>query len=367
MNCFAQWQSEYASRGVAIFPVRIVGNDKRPAVRNYLRTGLQGSERLTRRFANADAFGFALGKRSKITVLDCDSNDERILSDAMSRHGNTPLVVRSGSGNFQAWYRHGGEGRHIRPDPSRPIDILGGGFVVAPPSRGAKLQYQIISGSLDDLGQLPALQNFKAALTGSNIDAGSIGIGQRNAALFRHCMKHAPACDDFPQLLDVAETFVAECCEIRRGHPVTPDEIAKTARSVWLITERGENRFSDHAAVLSVAEANQFIRFPECLGFLAWLKAQNGPDATFMIADGLAPTIGFSRDLLRRCRRQLRETGIIHMVSAAKPGVAAFYRWGNGLAKAAPQSGSGGLLRIGGSVDEDRGRISACLTGRVAA
>ena len=118
MSTFAHWQPEYAARKLAIFPVRIVGGNKKPAVRNYLQIGQRVSNQLVKRFADADAFGFALGSRSKITVLDCDFSDESVLTDAMGRHGETPFVVRSGSGHYQAWYRHGGEGRHIRPDAS---------------------------------------------------------------------------------------------------------------------------------------------------------------------------------------------------------------------------------------------------------
>ena len=148
---FAEWQPIYAAHGLSTFPVRIEAGDKKPMVKNYLRAGRRYSDRLAQQFPDAQAFGFALGSRTKITVLDSDSNDDRILSDAMTRHGKTPLIVRSGSGNYQAWYRHNGEGRHIRPDPRLPVDILGGGFVVAPPSRGVKSAYQIIEGSLDDL------------------------------------------------------------------------------------------------------------------------------------------------------------------------------------------------------------------------
>jgi hypothetical protein len=81
------------------------------------------------------------GKRNRLTVLDVDTQDERVLADAVDRHGKTPIVIRSGSGNFQAWYRHGGERRLIRPRHNVPIDILDAGPVVAPPSKVAKGQY----------------------------------------------------------------------------------------------------------------------------------------------------------------------------------------------------------------------------------
>ena len=107
--------------------------------------------------------GFCPGRRSGLTILDVDTPDERVLTDALDRHGATPVIVRSGSGNFQAWYRNSGETRRIRPEPDKPIDILGGGFVVAPPSRGTKGCYQFVQGDLDDLGRLPIMQNIKIA------------------------------------------------------------------------------------------------------------------------------------------------------------------------------------------------------------
>jgi hypothetical protein len=316
---FAQWQPIYAAHGLSTFPVRIDAGDKKPMVKNYLRAGRRYSDRLARQFPDAQAFGFALGARTKITVLDSDSNDDRILSDAMARHGKTPLIVRSGSGNYQAWYRHSGEGRHIRPNPSLPVDILGGGFVVAPPSIGAKSAYEIIEGSLDDLGRLPALQNFVAAA-----NAEVISTGRRNNALWEHCMRQARSCDDFAALIDVAETFNAQALK----PPLGADEVVKAARSAWQATERGENRFGQIGAFLTVAETQAMVRDPYLLALLAWLKAQNAPGSQFLIADGLAPSLGWSLAQLRRCRKHLVALGSIKMVRPPARGCAALYRWG---------------------------------------
>jgi hypothetical protein len=335
---FAQWQPEYASRGLPTFPVKIVNGNKRPAVKNYLRTGQPYSARLAKQFPDAQAFGFALGDRTKITVLDCDSNDEKILADAMSKHGKTPLIVRSGSGNYQGWYRHNGERRHIRPDPKVPVDILGAGFVVAPPSKGGKSPYQIISGSLDDLDNLPALAGFVDqirpaeigrlfSITPSPLSEGAvIGKGKRNAALFRECLKQAPACDDFAALLDVAQTFASQC-EPSAIDPMTEDEIVKTAASAWQINERGDNRIAKPVAAVPIEWTDRFIGEPPFLGFLTWLVSKNGPQARFMIADALAPKIGFSLPLLRRCRKRALDEGVILQVSRPHNGHAAFYCW----------------------------------------
>ena len=90
-------------------------------------------------------------------MLDVDTTDERVLSDAMNRHGQTPIVVRSGSGKFHALYRHNNERRSVRAWEGLPIDLLGAGLAIAPPSLVAKGQYQIIQGRLDDLDRLPIM------------------------------------------------------------------------------------------------------------------------------------------------------------------------------------------------------------------
>ena len=62
---FAEWQPRYAERGIATFPVE----NKKPAVRGYLKVGPDRSRELAKKFARHDTFGFALGPRSNITCL----------------------------------------------------------------------------------------------------------------------------------------------------------------------------------------------------------------------------------------------------------------------------------------------------------
>jgi len=40
---FSKWQPRYAEHGIATFPVRIEGKDKRPMNQGYQRTGLRGN------------------------------------------------------------------------------------------------------------------------------------------------------------------------------------------------------------------------------------------------------------------------------------------------------------------------------------
>ena len=86
--------------------------------------------------------------------------------------GRAPIVIRTPSGGHYLPYRHRGERRRIRPYPEKPIDIIGGGYVVAPPSRVAKGEYEIIRGSLDDLKNLPPLGKFLDGIRWSRMGEG---------------------------------------------------------------------------------------------------------------------------------------------------------------------------------------------------
>jgi hypothetical protein len=161
---FSTYQPIYAEHGIATFPVRIVANDngkfdKRPATKGYLRTGIRGITELARKFTDANALGFACGPRSKVTLVDIDSKDDRHLADALVRFGDTPLISRTASGGFHAWFRHNSEGRAIRPVHGLPVDILGGGYAVAPPSLVPGGGYEFIQGSLDDVARLPTMRS----------------------------------------------------------------------------------------------------------------------------------------------------------------------------------------------------------------
>jgi hypothetical protein len=271
------WQPLYAAHGIATFPVVVGPGGKKPLVSNYARFGLRASTEISQKFPHATAIGFMAGKHSRLTVLDVDSPDERVLAAALDQHGRTPIVVRTGSGNRQAWYRHNGEERLIRPEPDRPIDILGGGFVVAPPSHGTKSNYQFIEGGLDDLDRLPVLNGLPQGIrredpATSAAIAPSITEG-RNDALFKHCMRNAHRCDDFHALLDVARTCNDEFCP-----PLEDDEVAKVATSAWGYTERGDNRFGRPGVFFDARQADELIRNdPDLYLLLSFLRANNRP------------------------------------------------------------------------------------------
>ncbi len=316
IGLFPRWQPEYAARNIATFPVRIGADDKRPAVKHYDQIGLPASAQLATKFANDNAFGFMVGKRSKITVLDIDDKGERTLVAALDRHGATPILVRSGSGNHQAWYRHNGEHRLIRPWRGLPIDLLGAGFVVAPPSISTKGQYEFIQGGLDDLERLPVLRNLDLE------KPEGAKQGARNNQLWQHCMRHANHVDGFDTLLDVARTFNDDC-----EPPMEDSEVMSVAQSAWRITERGDNRFGLHGAWFPLDEVNRMIDDQDAFFLLAFLRAHQGPDATFMCTNRLGDRFGWHRIRLANARSRLIEMGYFKPVRQAGYRTAALFRW----------------------------------------
>lgn len=313
-----------AKDGVPTFPVNIAGKEKRPAVRNYMKVGSVASEKLAKQFADASAFGLGCGRLTGLTILDVDCKDERVLADALARHGETPFVVRTGSGNFQAWYRHNGEKRQVRPwGKELPIDQLGDGYVVAPPSKGKRMGYKIVQGRLDDLANLPFMRN--AWRPGDQARPRTAHEGERNKALWWHCMEQAHSCDAFDDLLDVAQTFNEDSCI----PPLDDDEVARTAQSAWKYTQQGNNRIGRHGSWLTAKSVESLVNDPYALALLAWLQARNGPDATFWVADGLNQSeLGWPRRKFQAARRKLVRAHWLDPLTKPKPGNPVEHRWG---------------------------------------
>lgn len=332
MGIFSDWQPEYAARAVPSFPVTA---GKQPAVKGYNRLGLTGSGRLVGKFTDAEALGIPLA-RSRITVLDVDTPDERVLADAMARCGPSPFIVRSGSGNWQAWYRNNGESRRIRPDPAMPVDILGAGFVVAPPSQGSKGAYAIIQGCLDDLPSLPVMQGEGCARSRTYNCTPSpppLGVleavvpGARNVTLWRFLMTQAPHCDDADALIDVARGAASAL-----SSPLPEEEVVKTALSAWTYEAKGSNWIARGNRPPPPSEPDGLLWVhPDA--FMLWkiLQHHNGGRARFIIANEMAKSMkpkAWKRERLAAARKVLLEHGHITELRKAWTGFAAQYAWG---------------------------------------
>lgn len=307
---FQEWQPRYAEHGVATFPVR----EKRPAVNGYLRMGLPASQQLALKFANDNAFGLAC-RPNRITVVDVDTPDERVLADALSEFGPTPFIVRSGSGNWQAWYRNTGEKRRVRPDPDRPIDILGNGFVVAPPSKGAKGRYTLVQGSLEDLKRLPPLRRVVAAQAPLNVAIPKVETGKRNHELFRACLKAARECR---QPSDVMRRAV-EMNQAMFYEPLPDEEVLRVVASAWSMELSGNNWCgSSGRVVVDAGEVDELLRnHPDAFILLTILRRHHWGNHEFRIANEMAGTMpggGWPRQRFAAARKHLEDIGEIEMM-----------------------------------------------------
>ena len=332
MGLFRDWQGAYAEHNTPTFPVRFVDGDKRPMIGGYAKLGLKGSRALADKFPDADSFGFMV-RKARVTILDVDTNDERVLADALDRHGQTPLLVRTQSGGFHAYYRNGGEPRSIRPwGKSRPIDLLGDGYVLGAPSKGARGWYVPVQGTVDDLACLPPLTGL-AHDQGVAPDGERIGKGKRGDALFRYCMQTAAkGCVVFSELLERATAFAATELE-PHPDPITASDVKRAVKSALSYTERGLNRFGGSAHVLLGHDVvDRYAACdPDALALLVILKRHHwNREGGFVIAKpAMAESLDWSPRRLLHARTRLVDDGLIRCINRGGRGVgdAARFEW----------------------------------------
>lgn len=313
---FSRWQPAYDEAGIATFPVD--AERKAPTVGNYLRAGRPASREWAAKFPEADALGFACGPRNRLTVVDVDAPNENLLADVLDRFGPSPIIIRTASGKYHVWYLHGGERRKIRaPGLDGPVDILGGGYAVAPPSRSAKGEYQFIAGSLADLGQLPTMAQACPANDPAEISPAK--PGSRNESLFRACLRVAPDCLDFDMLLARAAVL--------NGGGLPPEEVARTAQSAWRYQCEHRNGLAGGRFVVIDLAAAQILRAsPDASYLYQLLKAEHwGRD--FFITNSWAKSLPLSLERLQNARRFLLRHNLIALVRRPKRGEAAVYRF----------------------------------------
>jgi len=349
MGVFSEHQPAYAERGIATFPLC---NNKVPAVSNYQKMGLPASSKLADRFRNTNGFGFMTNARTRVSILDVDTTDDRVLADAMSRHGSTPLIARTASGKFHAFYRHNGEFRKIRPFGELAMDLLGiGGLAVAVPSKFEKGEYSFVQGSLDDIGQLPVMHGLdpgiyrprvrdpvsaNPAAFKATIEGRPVSEGVRNCTLWRYCMRQLSITNaDIDAIVAAARARNASFTP-----PLPDDEVRWIATSAWGITAQGRNRFGQYGSYLPSPVVKDMVRDPYLLALISWLQAENAPRSTFWVADGLAGNLGWPRRQLANARKQAIASGWIVPLTASAPGRPVSYRWGDTHASSMGQTAS---------------------------
>jgi bifunctional DNA primase/polymerase-like protein len=305
---------------------------------NWGHVGLRASAILAReKFANAGAFAYRCGKRSKVTVADVDSTDEKLVAETIAKHGQPGIITRTASRKFHLLYRWNGERRRIRPwGKGLPIDILGegkgqGGYAIAAPSEVEGGVYEIIYGHLDDLDRLPlgvGLDPRKPCRDPGKVPGASPLRGMaehdgRNDMLFRII---GPIARDInlaggtrEQLLAIACKHNAQCAE-----PMQEGEVMQIVDSVWGLTLEGRNYIGRPGAFVDVCDVDRMIDGDQdALMLLMWLRSRQRPQAEFMCANGLGKRLGWGEDRVGRARRRLIERGYIKPVRKAGRGT----RW----------------------------------------
>lgn len=332
---FQNAQPLWAAHGIPTFPVRMEGRNKKPAITGYQHIGLPGSAQLVARHGNASMLGFMTNARNRIAVLDFDSRDERGFADALVRHGDTPLKVRTASGKWHAYYRHNGELRDTRAfgkgSDAPPIDILGiGGYVVAPgsviPGTGT---YEIIEGSLDEIHSLPDMRNLPLHVYGKQdvvMSPETIPEGKRNDTLWRQCMREARRLNSFDALLVSARTFNEAC-----SPPLDDGDVVMITQSAWSYEEKGLNHFGQHGCSISAAEYDELMSQPDGLvvvGLLSFLRRHQGPWAEFWcVNEGVAQKLKCPAKRVANARRRLVALGYIKPTKRAGRGSPALFVW----------------------------------------
>lgn len=328
-GAFSRWQPTYAAAGIATFPVDI--DCKKPLVGNYLKAGLPASHEWSRKFPDANGIGFACGRKNRITVVDVDTTDEGVLAEALDYFGPTPVIIQTASGKYHCWYRHNGEGRHIRKAISgKPIDLLGGGYAIAPYSKGEKGEYRFLKGSLDDLDQLPIIAGRAITSVEPQPTQQCIDVGERNTHLFRALMKEA---SDFPSL----DQLINRAAYLNRTIvtlPVPDAELRQLASNVWGYQERGEN-YCGSAGYIKLGRehmARAMAKGSDAYMLYCILRQHHWGRQNFRVANAMAaamPDGKWTDKRLSKARSALVACGLLEIVRVhSKANGPAIYRFG---------------------------------------
>lgn len=327
MAAFADAAPAWAAAGIVPLPVYPDG--KKTMVKQPEAFGRPAAMGLAAkpRYAAAN-LGFMCGAFNRLTVVDIDSAADAELQHALETYGDSPIIVQTPSGGRHVYYANNNEPRKVRLDASHPIDMLGGGLCVAPPSvRSSGASYAWLRGGLADIANgnlpkirrgavpVPKIRDLGQLLTGPRVQK-----GERNVQLFRYCNSVVGYCDDLDQFIDAARTWSdGKCVE-----PLPEAEIVATAYKVWKY-QGGRRR-----VMQNIVESPLFQRLiadVEVWALYAYLATENGPAAQFMVADGLGPARGWPRRMVPRARKALLEMGAIKCVRFPRKGVPALYRW----------------------------------------
>jgi hypothetical protein len=334
MGVFGEWQPQYAEAGLVTFPVDI--ERKAPAVGNYLKGGRKASAEWAAKFPNASALGIACGHKNRITVLDIDEPCENLLADALAKFGGSPLIARTASGKYHVYYRHNSEGRKIKGVmEGRAVDLLGGGMAIAPPSKSQNGRYEFIEGGLADFRHLPIMQRpFPEPADISVSVEVTASVGERNATLFRLCLREARSVADG----DALRAFALSINTSGAWEPLPIDEVLRTASGAWEMQASGTNWVgSEPKVVLRASEIDRLFlpadgvvsgAAQDAMVLLTLLRRLHFEKQSFFCANEFRRRFGWSLRKFQLARKFLIDSGCILMVRHASRDIgAALYRF----------------------------------------
>lgn len=325
VGAFAHVAVDLVRRGLRVVPTG--GEDgKVPLLKRFTtwkkNPGPDAIAELSAKFPGANV-AIVTGAPSKLAVVDVD--DAALLTPALDRFGDTPLIVSTPSGGFHAYYRFAGEASDNRVLRSEglAIDIRAdGGLIVAPPSRNFLngRAYSFFRGSWGDLSSLPrikpgALPSLKRSTSAKAAKGAPVTTGTRNDALYREAMRaahHAASLD----------ALIADTLRINSAFspPLDASEARKTAASAWRATAEGRNRFggdmtanvTQHEFRTLKAESKNFLA---AVAMLLDLRMMHRAGETFALvpeAYGERLAVGWRR--ARSARDDLECAGFIQRV-----------------------------------------------------
>ena len=315
---FARHAMSYFSAGLPCFPVD--PRRKRPAVTGWQKPNRRKIAAWMARCGDADGLGVAMGAPSRLVEVDVDTAGDAPLAEALERFGDSPVTIRTASGKSKIWYRHAGEPRMIRPIPGLAVDVLGGGFTVAPPSWRDDLgaAYRFLTGGLADLDRLPTIR--PGALDASTRGAAGVHTGERNNRLFRYAMAQARFCDDLGALEDVCTTWAAAMPD-----PLSLTEVRAVAASAWRYEASGRNFIGmSRPQVGEIDMAMDALKAaPDAFYLLALFRRYHANRGAFAIAPAAmsaAQNPPWHRTRIARARDMLIERGFLDVLSDPERG-----------------------------------------------
>lgn len=311
---FAQNAAAYAGAGLPVFPVNT--RQKKPAMKNWPSITPRTSYCLASDdiLGQADGIGLLMGLKSGITEVDVDAEGDAWISAMFERFGDSPIVIRTASGKAKIWYRHDGEKRLIRPFKGLPIDILGSGYTIAPPSYRSDLgaSYKFVRGGIANIDRLPRIKPRALERAGTQAkEPREVFSGERNNNLWCWGMTTARYCDDLDVLLDAMETHAN----------AFPDqlplrEIERCAKSVWKYETEGKNyiglrrpKTTDRDRVMDL-----LMKEPDAYWLLDYFRRWHSNRAHFAIAPtsmSKAKSPPWSRQRIERARDVMLEHGFL--------------------------------------------------------